>query len=434
MDTAGDPGNLEGEAALSATPQALRNRLAPISHEQAAFSGQDAFAVRRLIRRELGRGPEGLSLLLSVFFPESVPPLEPKTVERLLGDVRSDDPSRWRAAAVRLYEAGPKLKGRLETLLPKVRPSTRMLLWGLLWRWDRPPRPVETYRVLMADQLEDLDDPALLTSLARHVAAALAWDGRDHSLLLITVLEHLATEADAAWSEPFVPLLADLPEDDARYLVDQVGRRRPNRHFPPLLLRALRHERPAVVEAALRWTPNCWDKARREEVRQAVLAIFRGPNEDLRFEAAQPLLHNWHDPRAAAYYMAELRSPDRKRARLALRRLGIPENWGPEPYPGLLNALEPFLTADDSPLRRGATETLGAYRGEEVIRRLVRMLSDEAEPVRHEAAARLRTHRDRPVVRHVLKEEAEKTTDPALRRAIRSVLERVDAEAAPRKP
>lgn len=387
--------------------------------------GSNRTAADRVVRAVLARGPSGVALLLDVFCPEGMAGADEATVRALLRDLDADDGATCKRAVLRLYELGPALRGPLEEALPEAGTMLRIRIRGIIATWDAEQvREADRYAGILRDELRSVTDAASLDLMAERVGTVLARgapDGNGRSMLM-GMMAGLARSRDDRYSKLLAPLLEHDDVQVAVLAVNGLGAGRPNRYMPPIVLEALAARRPEVVEAAISWTPNCWDAERKGEVGRLLRHIFRGDDEPLKFNASFALMHSWGDAEAEAYILSQTQSPDAARTKRAISWIGDSCNSGQAEYPELLRRLVPYLNSDETDLRRMAADALGTYSGEQVVRALAFLLDDKVPIIATEARRNLLEQRDKALVRRVLQDTLETMQGDALRAKVRDVL------------
>ncbi len=216
----------------------------------------------------------------------------------------------------------------------------------------------------------------------------------------------------------------------AVFVTTRVGVDRRNGYFPDLLVQALRSDRVEVVDEALSWTPNCSHTSRRSDVRQALLRIYSGDNERLKFHACFPLMHDFHEPCATDYLLDQVSSRNEERAREALCWIGDSCNYGRAPTQRQLDVLTPLLRSSDAGVRCSALGALGRYRGSVIIQKLIDSLADQDETIVHEATSKLvhdRYH-DKQMAIELLDHASKDHVNPQVRQRCQAALEKLRKE------
>jgi hypothetical protein len=243
------------------------------------------------------------------------------------------------------------------------------------------------------------------------------------------LLEHclaaLAKSGSDRHTDPLIPVLGHDDVSIAVWVTRTVGSRSGNRYFPRLLLEALKSRRDPVVDAALSWTPNCWDRSRSAQVKRLVTAIFEGDNEKLKFHACFPMMHSYGDKRAINYLLDQTHSPDKARARRAISWIGDACNTHKKAFPRLLEQLGPLLKSKDKDLRRRAADALGTYEGQQIVDALIPLLGDPEEIIRNEASSNLLEQRDKSMLKARLADAARNARSRTVRAKAKELLSRL---------
>lgn len=305
----------------------------------------------------------------------------------------------------------------------EIRQQARMIL--KIWR-RADDRPVWQYVKAFRKYAEQIRDDEQLQLIARRARSVLAVGipKRSRLQMLEYCLVAVARSGQEKLVEEFTPLLKHSDVRVAVLVTRSIGGGRDSRFFPTLLLTALKSKRREVVDAAITSAPNCWDKSKQHVLHQALSAIFEGDDEELKFNACFPLMHDFQDQRAIDYLLEQISSPDKNRSLRAVAWIGDARNWGRPAYPELLEALKPQLESVGKDARRGASAAIATYSGEVVMRRLIEMLSDEERIIAQEAGYNLlnRPPQDRKAVLRILTDAKENHESDAVRKRCESIL------------
>ncbi|MHC4983182.1 MAG: HEAT repeat domain-containing protein [Planctomycetota bacterium] len=367
--------------------------------------GADSESVSDLLDAAIGRGPSGLEVILDALYPQMAGPPDGSAVAEAIRQLDSDDYGTCKKAAEQLASWGRHVRPALSGALAGAGPAARTWIQSILACLDEPqPTHIDRWRKLAERKIETIESPELLEMMVERVAGKLAEAPPKgaHKRILRSMIAALVRSRRDRYSRILAPLLKHTDTQVAVFLTEAVGSRRPNSYFPPLLLMALESDRPAVVEAAIRWAPNCWDKPRRREVYRLLRRIFKGKNEQLKFKACFPLMHDFADKEAIAYILSQTVSKDRKRAIRATSWIGDACNTGRPASPDLLENLVPYLKSDDNELRRAAADALGTYSGQDVIYNLIPLLTDPEDIIATEAFNNLAQQRDKAMLNRLL--------------------------------
>jgi hypothetical protein len=196
------------------------------------------------------------------------------------------------------------------------------------------------------------------------------------------------------------------------------------RFVPQMLVDALASDHKPVVEAALRFVIGGQDERRREPVRLALRRVFDGQDEPLKFQACLPLLRDFQDGEAWVYVLEQTQSEDGNRVHTALNWIGDTKNCGRPPDTQLMQRLEAMLAGGGQ--RRAAVQVLGAFAGEEVVRRLIALLGDGGLNVASQADASLLAQPDRELVKRLLNKTAASEPSGFANSRARALLAKID--------
>ncbi len=211
-----------------------------------------------------------------------------------------------------------------------------------------------------------------------------------------------------------LPLLNHPDISFAVNVVDGVGNGLSRNYFPEFLLIALNSDREQIVSEAIPDVISCYDMTKIQTVKSRLDEILNGDNETLKLKVCFPLMYRWGDQNAMTYLFSQAHSNDKTRAIRAISWIGDSQNSGKSEYPELLESLVPLLKSENNQIRRAASDALGTYSGENVIRNLIPMLIDKEKIITIEALNSLFDQRDKDLVQRLLAEALERTTDEAL--------------------
>jgi len=224
------------------------------------------------------------------------------------------------------------------------------------------------------------------------------------------------------------PLLKHQDVAVAVLVAEEIGSHRDSRFFPRLLIQALEDERDEVARAALDWSTSCWDEERAPLVQKAIRRLFDKRSETLKFHASFALMHNYDDAEALAYLLEQTRSQDKQRAYTAISWIGDSCNYQKPVSQAILDRLSPHLISTNDTLRRAASDALGTYGGEDVVRRLIPMLGDSKKIIADEAQRKLPDQKDKKMLRRQLEEAAKNDPNAEVRSRSRQLLARMTAK------
>jgi len=249
----------------------------------------------------------------------------------------------------------------------------------------------------------------------------------DRLHLLRLCLAGVAHGRDAPSCDLLRPL---IEHQDARVAVlaaETVGAYKTDASFfPSILIDALGSKRQSVVEAALRFAVGSTDERQREALHKALRHNFANQGESLKFQACLPLIRDFHDPAAWAYVLLQTQSKDENRSRTACNWVGDSASPGQPATDALAQAFAPLLKSSNADLRRWTVQALGSYSGEQVVRCLIPILSDNDEQVVRHVVASLRKQPDQKLVKRLLQAANIARSDVASRRPVREVLSELE--------
>jgi len=378
-------------------------------------------------------GLPGFRVLLDRLLIETAPPrksvLSKTDAERLVEQLGADDYKTRDAASRKLTQWGRAFRELIDRAVASKDPEVSLRAKAILsaWEsgsWDVEKAAVAEYGTGFLIYLEGMTDEACWVELARRICMVFQRGsprGRKR-MILAHCVERIAKSGKDKYCEPLIPLLKHREAGVAVWLTRTFGSKSGNRYFPLLLVEALRSDRELVVDTAISWTPNCWDRSRSKEVRRLLTRIFDGDSERLKFHACFPLMHGYHDQQAITYLLSQAAATDKDRALRAISWLGDSCNSGRAASPQLLARLAPLLNSQDSALRRAAAGALGTYSGEEVVRHLIARLADKEAIIVTEAARNLLAQRDKAMLRRHLADAQHNSPSEAVRRKAKELL------------
>lgn len=192
---------------------------------------------------------------------------------------------------------------------------------------------------------------------------------------------------------------------------------------PTVLMAAMLCGREEVVGSALQFVEGVTQKQYRTEIKQTLLALFGGKNENLKFQAALPLMRQFKYPEAADYVLEQAKGTDMARRYNALSALTAEPPRKSSPSKKFAETIFPLLKNDDPNTRHMASMAVSSYAGEDVIRALLPLLCDKENFVSNQVTGRLLEQPDKKLLRRILQETAEKDKDRKLQRQARSALD-----------
>ena len=400
--------------------------------------------ISAVIRSVIDEDLSGWDLVLDVLYPQSIgeDEISESRISEVLGRLGSHDYAICREAVSELYNLGPQAKVVLDKMRTPLDPVERIWLKGVIACWEDEKIPNLSQCLWSLEQIikEEKNKNAMDLLAARALQAIQNNDTgltdprrvgyRYPQSATKVIIGMLARAGDDKYSEMFLPVLDHPDIGTAAQVVQAFGRGRDNRYFPPILLEALRHHRPEIVDVAIRSTPNCWDRRRSSEVGRLLREIFNGSNEELKFHACFPLMHSGYAKKEAIEYLLEqTQSSDIKRMQRAISWLGDSCNSRKKPWPGLMENLVPYLESEDQGTRRRAADALGTYAGREIVRVLIPMLADEEEIIVNETRVNLLGQVDKEMLRSELKMALETCTNEILRERIVGLLDSMNEKS-----
>ena len=379
----------------------------------------------------LGLG--GLSAVLDWLLPETAAPKEPavshEAVAELIGQLGDASFGVREAATEKLERLGSSVTAALREAAHSSDAEIRWRATRILRRQqaersaDKSPY-VEAFAAYAAG----INDEERMAELARRCKLVLEGgmpDGAKQSIVRLCLLA-VARSGKDQHVYALKPLLGHDDVQVAVFLTEVLGSGAGGPYCPGLLLDALRAGRSEVVTAALQAPADCANSPRAAEVKEALLAIFQGEDEPLKFLACAPLLRGFQYPQAVDYLLSQAAGEDRGRQLRAIAVLGDSCSQGKPASPQLLQTLVPLLNSDDYALRRAACSTLAIYSGEEVMQSLLPLLADRLSVVRQEVSRKLLAQPDRQTLRRVLTAAAENDdADEQVRAQAEALLEKL---------
>lgn len=409
------------------------------SEQEAGLKAPDAPQVLSRMASDAGRfdakeldaqGVPGLKLVLDWLLPETADSQVTQQQVAAWIEQLGDDNFRVREqASATLLAVGHAFHDAIVAATRSDDAEVRSRAQAILDKWKARQEDIGRYAAGFQMYVHGIKDRERLELLSRRTALALEKglpaDGR--LLLLTFCLEGVARSGDDRCCDLLQPL---LKHDDVRVAVmvtREIGSRRIHTLFPRLLLDALKSDREPVVQEAVNWTPNCWDRARQPEVRKQLRRIFATGSEHLKFRVCFPLMHGFSDPEALRHLMSETKSKDTERARTAIGWIGDSCNYRKPVTDELLATLTPFLKSDNDELRRSAVYALGTYAGEQVVQSLVPLLADKEAIIVSEASYKLLEQPDKAMLKRCLQSAAQNDQDPNIRKKTGELLAKLAA-------
>lgn len=277
--------------------------------------------------------------------------------------------------------------GSIPGASPKDRDSLRDA-WGPNTTEGR--RALSRARQFVSATIRRLEEPLAIDMLVERARALLQSGAPESAHLFIHKAIYQAAKHRRLEQLESLRAWVDHPDEaTAVMVVSAVGQGRASSFFPDLLLDALDSSSDAVVDEALKWTTNLWDKSRKGDGRERLQRIFEGENEQLRFRTAFVLMHDFRDREAFDYILSQTASDDAERSLTAIHWIGDARNRGRPLTLSILEHLEPHLADPDLDRRRAAVKALTRYSGDEVVPRLISLLGDPILTIRETVRFRL---------------------------------------------
>lgn len=382
-------------------------------------------------------GVHGLRALLDRLFPESGVGeshlLSTLVAGRLIHQLGDSDFSAREQAESELKAMGPSVRLILASAIKNPNPEIGVRAVRILRGGEKPfdtskLGDLDRFRGQFHNFAERVRDRARVEVLARRTAAVLHCElpREIQREVLYHCIGPVARLGDDKLLEVYRPFLDD-PVVGA-FVVDALGAHRPfSSRFPLLLLDALESPHEKIVDAALGWATRGWDEDQTPEVRRRLKRIVEGKNESLKSSANFVLMHSFRDPDAFRYFVERASKGDKT----AICYVGDSCHWRRPATKEVLDALVPHLTSEDVELRRAASEALGTYSGEVVIRHLLTMLADKEDVIASYAMTSLihgGCQKDPVAVRKLVEEAAKIHPDLKARGRASEVLKKLDEQ------
>jgi len=378
-------------------------------------------------------GLSGLSAVLDWLLPETAAPREPPVSDEAVAALIE----KLGDASFGVREAATEKLDRLgNSVKTPLREATQSTDAEIRWRATRILRRQQAERTAdksgyvdaFAAYAAGINDEERIAELARR--SKLVLDGGMPDGAKQSIVRHCLLAVARSGKDQYVyalkPLLGHEDVRVAVFVTEVLGTGAGGPYYPGLLLDALRAGRIEIVTAALQARANCANSPRAAEVKEALVAIFQGDDEPLKFLACAPLMRGFQYPQAVDYLLSQAAGDDLGRKLRAIAVLGDSCNEGKPATQKLLQTLGPLLNADDYALRRAACSTLAIYSGEEVINSLLPLLADRVSIVRQEVRGRLLAQPDQETLRRVLTAAAESDdSDEQVRAQAEALLEKL---------
>jgi hypothetical protein len=250
--------------------------------------------------------------------------------------------------------------------------------------------------------------------------------------ILNQAIRTVAAAGRSQYTEQLRPLLKHADVQVAVLLVQSIGEataeHRNSQVSPSLVLDALQSEREPVVSAAVSWAENCAQGPHRGEVQRALLAIFEGHSEPLKFQVAGPLTREFQHPAARDYLLEQTQHADVNRRYMTLSWLCNPRQPYPPADEKLLNALAPLLKSNDAHTRYMASIALASYSGEVVVKNLLPLLADSHQVIPTELTSKLLQQPDKQMLRRLLGGAAKEHSNEKVRQQAAALLHKLEQQ------
>ena len=383
----------------------------------------------KILNSFLNEDPNNIELLLDIVLPESitVQQISSSTIFDLIKQLSSDNYSEVKNAILELYLIGPAAEPQIKKKYDaSANPLEAIFLQGIISRWELTKlndHECSQIQNIVSEYIKNITDIPMILSLQKRALSFLDVAKPDHNQQMIIkwISCACAKTGDDSIVNKLLPLLDHPDISFAVNVVDGVGNGFSRNYFPEFLLTALNSDREQIVSEAIPDAIGCYDMAKIKTVKSRLDEILNGDNETLKLKACFPLMYRWGDQSAMTYLFSQAHSDDKQRAIRAISWIGDAQNSGKPEYPELLESLVPLLKSENNEIRRAASDALGTYSGENVIRNLIAMLTDKEEIIFREARNNLFDQRDKNMVQRLLKETLEKTKDESLISKIREL-------------
>jgi len=391
-------------------------------------------------------GRPGLSSLLDRVLPETRPTSDEDAVSasRAVSQLGSSFGFRRRAARDVLIASGRPFAELVCKAASTGDKPTRQEAQAILDAWQKDDVWLFENGSKLCEGLErymeSLSGSDTYSELARRSTCGLLRGLEKNSskrrVIELCLLQVARSQEDAVHAL-LLPLLELEDSAPAVFAMKTIAGRTGNDYISALHMGALRSGRRDLIKCAFRSMPcPIWDKKNREEVGDAYRRIFSGKDQAWSFDDDQAWMRlsafvaarDFKIEEAKQYLLRKTADPDKQLALSSIRSLGDTYYMRTPVYPELLEALSPHLKSEDPVFRQKAVNTLGAYKGDEVLEWLVILLQDPDQSVFQEAGQRLLDQHgyypkgDSPVPER-LRKAAASTTDDKIRGRINHVLE-----------
>jgi HEAT repeat protein len=374
------------------------------------------------------QGVAGLSAVLDYLLPDtarpSLPRADEKAARELIGQLADDDVKVRDRAVEQLTLTGRPLHDLILQVMKLDDVDVQRRARRIISAWDGE---LHDHVAGFRNYLDGIRDHERLDLLAQRSAAALSNglpDAGRRDILGLAISAVVRVDGER-YGQHFLPLLKHADVKVAALTVETVGGAGPNPAFPKILLAALNSDRKEVVGKALDWTPHTTHSPFAEEIKTRLGRIFTTGSDELKFQAAFPLMHTYGDAAAFRYLLTQTQSTTYERQRTAIYWVGDACHSGKTVTAEILEKLVPLLQAKNDEIRRAATYALGTYQGEKVVQHLLPTLGDPQAIIVVEAGSKLLDQRDRDMLRRQLADAAKAHVNLEVRKHAAELLKKV---------
>jgi hypothetical protein len=386
------------------------------------------------VQRLNTQGLDGLARVLDELLPDTAEPkkltVAEGAVRDLIGQLGADSYRARESATRQLSEIG---EGARPMLVKAAHHSNAEISWRatrILRSWETRKFAEKPHYLGAFSQLcSGLRDAERLKELARRTKLALEnglW-GDTRTETIRVALTTLLRSDDSQYVELARPYLKHADVQMALLVAEAACQAEGNRGgasgASPLFLETLQSPREELATVAINYVSHGFQAKKNQPLKEALLGIFAGNNENLRFQAAYPLMRVYQHGPAYEHVLEQAAQADVGRRHTALSWLQAENHLASAPDEKLLKAIAPLLTDDDMSTRMMAAYTLSSYKGEDVVRRLLPLLADKEGHISSQVGARLLEQPDKKMVRRVLDESAK---DKKLGKRVRELLQQLD--------
>lgn len=394
-----------------------------------------------LIKRQAA----GCRAILRRVFPEafSTNRLGRQRAKELIGQLGADSFERRETATSVLKARGRDHADVLKEATQDDDAEIRFRAAYILRSWDREEAGARGRNAKLAHALEEytarLNDEATQKVLAECVVTALRnrLDETPKRECLGVCTRALANSKKNTVHNILLPLLKHEDPAVPIFAMKHIAGRTGNSYVAPIHLQALESGKPELVKTALGSMPcPIWDRYAKPRVRAFYEQLFAGEEDVTAFTADMDFMmlsafvaaRDFQIDPARAYLLGKIGSDDKKIALRAIQALGDTYYRKKPVYPELLAALAPHFASDDPKFRRAAVETLGFYKGPEVVDALLIALGDPDEKVYKEAAQAIVDYywwygKQASPIGQTLRQAQERTDNLTTRKRIERLLE-----------